>query len=85
MVCNAANSSKDDFKDVPIVIYNVLSQQTNFHDNDGNEEEDDDDDEEEHGDDGDAEEEDGNEENAQFAEVSVLGCSPQLSTSTEKE
>ena len=76
-MCNAANSSKDDFKDVPIVIYNVLSQQTNFHDNDGNEEE--------HGDDGDAEEEDGNEENAQFAEVSVLGCSPQLSTSTEKE
>ena len=74
-MCNAANSSKDDFKDVPIVIYNVLSQQTNFHDNDGNEEEDDDDDEED----------DGNEENAQFAEVSVLGCSPQLSTSTEKE
>ena len=59
-MCNAANSSKDDFKDV---------------DNDGNEEEDDDDDEED----------DGNEENAQFAEVSVLGCSPQLSTSTEKE
>ena len=74
-MCNAANSSKDDFKDVPIVIYIVLSQQTNFHDNDGNEEEDDDDDEED----------DGNEENAQFAEVSVLGCSPQLSTSTEKE
>ena len=84
-MCNAANSSKDDFKAVPIVIYNVLSQQTNFHDNDGNEEEEDDDDEEEHGDHGDAEEEDGNEENAQFAEVSVLGCSPQLSTSTEKE
>ena len=31
----------------------------------------------------DIEEEDGNEENAQFAEVSVLGCSPQLSTSTD--
>ena len=30
LMCNAANSSKDDFKAVPTVIYNVLSQQTNF-------------------------------------------------------